>query len=186
VNAWHPRQGRRYSSSIMRDKALLRIIPILFALLVPTSALAGAHTPKGPEDFRFGISFGGISFIGLILEHRWGNRAIDLTVGSWSFRDLSVSVVGKQYFGPGDFRPFSGLGLWMVFAPHHGPGERGGISLVARAPVGVDWNLDGDSYLGASISLNRALWIRRKDPADDTPPSDRLIPLPGFYYRWKR
>jgi hypothetical protein len=186
VNAWPPRLGRRYSTSIMRDKALLRIIPILFALLVPTSALAGAHTPTGPEDFRFGISFGGISFIGLILEHRWGDQAIDLTVGTWSFRDLSVSVVGKQYFGPGDFRPFSGLGLWVVLAPHHGPGEQGGISLVARAPVGVDWNLDGDSYLGASISLNRALWIRRKDPADDTPPTDRLIPLPGFYYRWKR
>ena len=170
----------------MRVKSLTRILPILFALLVPTSAQAGTHSRRGPEDHRLGISFGGISFIGLIVEYRWGDRAIDLTVGTWSFRDISISVVGKQYFGPGDFRPFSGLGLWAVIAPQHGPGERGGLSLVARAPVGVDWRLDADNHLGAAISLNRALWIRRTDPSDDTPPTDRLIPLPGFYYRWKR
>jgi len=111
---------------------------------------------------------------------------VDLTVGTWSFRDLSVSLVGKQYFGPGAFRPFSGLGLWVVINPTHGPGEQGGLAVVARAPVGVDWNLDAEHYLGAALSLNRALWIRRKDPRDDTPPTNRLIPLPGFYYRWRR
>jgi len=168
-----------------------RLTPVLIALtilglLLPSVARAGDLSPSGPEELRIGISFGGISFIGFITEYRWGNRSIDLTVGTWSFRDLSVSLVGKQYFGPGDFRPFAGLGLWAVVNPNHGPGERGGLALVARAPVGVDWNLDADHHLGASLSVNRALWIRRKDPRDDTPPSDRLIPLPGFYYRWKR
>ena len=60
------------------------------------------------------------------------------------------------------------------------------LALLARAPVGVEWNVDADHHLGTSIALNRALWIQRKDPLDETPPSDRLIPLPGFYYRWKR
>ena len=60
------------------------------------------------------------------------------------------------------------------------------MALVLRAPVGVDWNLDADNHLGAALNINRALWIQRKDPADDLPPRDRLIPLPGFYYRWKR
>lgn len=161
---------------------------ILLALFLgsPAEARARELDGSGPEEFRIGISFGGISFIGFIMEYRWGDRAVDLTVGTWSFRDLSVSVVGKQYFGPGDFRPFSGLGLWAVINPNHGPGEQAGLALVARAPVGVDWNMDASHHLGADLSLNRALWIQRKDPRDDTPPSDRLIPLPGFYYRWKR
>jgi hypothetical protein len=142
--------------------------------------------PSGPEDFRIGVSFGGISFIGLIMEYRWGNQSVEFTMGTWAFKDISLSLVGKQYFGPGDFQPFAGLGLWAVIAPYHGLGEREGIALMARAPVGVEWNVDANHHLGTAISLNRALWIQRKDPLDDTPPSDRLIPLPGFYYRWKR
>lgn len=159
---------------------------MLLGLLVPASAQARSSVPSDPEDFRIGISFGGISFIGFIMEYRWGNRAVDFTIGTWAFKDIALSVVGKQYFGPGDFRPFAGVGLWAVIAPDHNRGEREGIALLARAPVGVDWNLDADHHIGGAINLNRALWIQRKDPLDETPPSDRLIPLPGFYYRWKR
>jgi hypothetical protein len=133
-----------------------------------------------------GISFGGISFIGVLLEYRWGDRSVDFNIGTWTFRDLSVSVVGKQYFGPGDFRPFAGAGLWAVISPVHGPEQQAGVAVLARAPIGVEWNLDTDHHFGASLALNRALWVRRRDPRDDTPPTDRLIPLPGFYYRWKR
>jgi len=140
----------------------------------------------GPEEVRFGISFGGISFTGFIVEYRWGDRSIEMNIGTWSFRDLSISVIGKQYFGPGDFRPFSGLGLWAVIAPQHGPQEQVAVAVMARVPVGVEWNVETDHHLGAHIGLNRALWIRRKDPEEDIPPSDRLIPLPGFSYLWKR
>jgi hypothetical protein len=170
----------------MRRQTPLPALLLVLALGIPMEAGATAVSRSGPDDVRVGISFGGISFIGFILEYRWGNRSAELNVGTWSFRDLSVSVVGKQYFGPGDFRPFAGLGLWTVFNPRHGRGEQAGAALVARAPVGVDWNLDAAHYVGASLSLNRALLIRRKDPRDDTPPSERLIPLPGFYYRWNR
>jgi hypothetical protein len=132
------------------------------------------------------MSFGGISFTGFIVEYRWGNRGIEMNIGTWSFRDLSLSVVGKQYFGPGDFRPYAGVGLWAVGAPSRGEGERTGIALMARAPVGVEWNVDADHHLGGHLSLNRALWIRRKDPDDNFPPTDRIVPLPGFFYLWRR
>jgi len=124
--------------------------------------------------------------MGFILEYRWGDRSAELNIGTWSFKDLSVSVVGKQYFGPGDFRPFAGLGLWAVIAPKHEPTEQAGVAIMARAPVGVEWNVNAGHHLGAHLSLNRALWIRRKDPLDELPPTDRLIPLPGFYYLWNR
>lgn len=124
--------------------------------------------------------------MGFATEYCWGDRSLELTLGTWAFRDLSLSLVGKQYFGPGDFRPFTGFGLWAVVTPYHGQREQTGVAFLARAPIGVDWNLDADHHLGAALSLNRALWIRRKDPADDTPPTPRTIPLPGFYYRWKR
>ena len=169
----------------------MRTAPLLLALSLALSAistdLSGAALPResGPDELRIGISFGGISFVGFLMEYRWGDRSIEMNIGTWSFRDLSLSVVGKQYFGPGDFRPFAGLGVWGVVAPRRGPREQTGVALMARAPVGVEWNASADHHLGTHISLNRALWIRRKDPQEDLPPSDRLIPLPGFSYIWK-
>jgi hypothetical protein len=167
---------------------LLRAVLLVLALVSapPDGSAALSRSTPGPEQLRLGVSFGGISFIGFIAEYRWGDRGVEMNIGTWTFRDLSVSMVGKQYLGPGDFRPFTGLGLWTVIAPVHGPGERTGVSLVVRAPVGVEWNVDADHHFGAHLTLNRAVWVRRKDPKDRTPPSDRLIPLPGFYYLWKR
>ncbi|MGD2121178.1 MAG: hypothetical protein PVJ76_05510 [Gemmatimonadota bacterium] len=156
------------------------------ALLTPGGVEASHVEGPDPGEVRFGISFGGISFTGFIVEYRWDNRGVEMNIGTWSFRDLSVSVVGKQYFGPGDFRPYAGLGLWTVVAPQTGDDERTGIALLARAPVGVEWNVDADHHLGGHISLNRALWIRRKNPEDAIPPSDRIVPLPGFFYLWRR
>ena len=99
---------------------------------------------------------------------------ISLTTLSWNVPN-SLSI-----------RPFAGAGLWAVISPVHGPDQQAGMALMARAPVGVEWNLDTDHHFGADLALNRALWVRRRDPRDETPPTDRLIPLPGFYYRWKR
>jgi hypothetical protein len=124
--------------------------------------------------------------MGFVVEYRWGSRSVEMNIGTWSLRDLSFSLVGKQYFGPGDFRPAAGAGLWVVVAPPREPEEQTAVALLFRAPVGVEWNVDADHHLGAHISLNRALAIRRRDPADEFPPSDRLVPLPGFYYLWKR
>jgi hypothetical protein len=161
-------------------------VPILaLGLCLPDRVEANTSTGPGPEEFRIGISVGGISLVGFIMEYRWGDRGLDLTVGTWTFRDLSISVAGKQYLGPGDLRPFAGIGLWAVVSPGQGFERRNGAALVLRAPVGVEWNLSADHHLGAALNLNRALWIQRRDPADDTPASDRLIPLPGFYYKWK-
>lgn len=161
-------------------------LALSLALSVPAPVAGEAFRDTGPEDLRIGISIGGMSLVGILFEYRWGSRSVDLHVGTWTFRDLAVSVAGKQYFGPDGLRPFTGLGLWAVIAPTSGFQQRTGVALVLRAPVGVDWNLDADHHLGAALNLNRAVWIQRKDPADETPPRDRLIPLPGFYYRWKR
>jgi hypothetical protein len=166
------------------------LVSIFLGLAMAVSPLGPAGSSlngqAGPEEVRIGLSFGGISFIGVILEYRWGDRSVEGNIGTWSFRDLAVSLVAKQYFGPGDFRPFCGLGVWAVAAPYHDRGEQTGVAVILRAPVGVDWNPDAGHYLGAHVSLNRALWIRRQDPEDHFPPSSRLVPLPGFYYLWNR
>ena len=185
ILSWPAGPVRAYSFSM---STWLRSLVILSGSVVglglgPPSPLDAQAVP---EEVRIGISFGGISFMGLVSEYRWGDRSVELNVGTWSFRDLSVSLVGKQYFGPGDFRPFAGFGLWTVVAPYHDQGERTGMALMLRAPIGVDWNPDAGHYLGAHLSLNRAVWIRRQDPQDDYPPADRLVPLPGFYYLWNR
>lgn len=168
-------------------------IPILFLVLVstlsplgPSGTGTGQLSAQGSEELRLGMTFGGISFVGFVVETRWGNRSVELNIGTWTLRDLSVSLVGKQYLGPGDFRPMAGLGVWAVVAPRRSNEEQTGVAFMIRAPVGMDWNVDAKHHFGAHLSVNRALWIRRKDPQDETPPTDRLIPLPGFYYLWKR
>ncbi|MDP2958313.1 MAG: hypothetical protein Q8N53_17935 [Longimicrobiales bacterium] len=133
---------------------------------------------------RVGVTFGGISTVGLSVEYVREHHALDLNVGTWSFRDLSVSAVVKEYFGAGDLLPFVGGGAWLVVA--RAEGERTGLALVLHAPVGVDWQAAEGSYLGMTFNVNRALAVRRTDSADDLPLNRRLIPLPGVYYRWKR
>jgi len=49
----------------------------------------------------------------------------------------------------------------------------------------VDTQILRDHNLGAAMNINRALWVRRTDPDDDTPLNRRVVPLPGVYYRWK-
>lgn len=132
-----------------------------------------------------GISVGGISTVGVVVEYVDGHGSTELTVGTWSFRDLSVSLVRRHYLGVADARPTVGLGLWGVLA--FPPEERASTVLVLRAPIGVDWRFGGGNghSLVFDINVNQGLWIRRSDPEDDTPMNRRLIPLPGLSYRWR-
>lgn len=164
--------------------AYLRI-PVLSALaaalLVPPLAAQGTGTGSG---VRVGLVFGGISTVGVTVEYVDEHRSVEFTAGTWSFRDLSMSAVVKEYFGAGDLLPFVGAGLWVVAAyPEEG---RTGLAAVLQAPVGVDWQAAPGSYLGANLNVNRAVAVRRTDAEDDLPLNRRLVPLPGVYYRWKR
>jgi hypothetical protein len=172
--------------------ALTRVSSILPAMRTPLAGLACVlalavipHAVRGQDDngVRVGVTVGGTSFIGLSLEFFDGQRSMELAVGTWSARDLSISVVGRQYFGAKSVRPVVGLGLWTVVA---WPGStRPGFALVARAPIGFEWNPGGGNFLSMDINVNRGLWVRRTDPFDDTPMSHRLVPLPGLAYRWR-
>lgn len=158
------------------------LVPALAAACL-TAPLAAQGTGTG-SGVRVGLVFGGISTVGVTLEYVDEHRAIELTAGTWSFRDLSLSAVVKEYFGTGDLLPFVGAGLWVVVAyPEEG---RTGMAAVLQAPVGVDWQAAPGSYLGATLNVNRALAVRRTDAGDDLPLNRRLVPLPGLYYRWKR
>lgn len=154
----------------------------MVALLAPgTLSAQGTGTGSG---MRVGFSFGGISTVAFTVEYFRDEESLELTVGTWSFRDLSAAVTVREYFGAGYLHPFVGGGLWMVLA--HPPGGRFGMATVLQAPVGVDWRATGRHYLGAVININRALWVRRTDPEDDLPLNRRIVPLPGVYYRWRR
>ena len=154
----------------------------LFALVTLLLAVPPAEAQRR-ETARLGVSVGGISTVGLIIEYLDGQGSLELNIGTWSFRDLSVSVVRRHYFGVASTRPSMGLGLWGVLAfPADG---RPSASLVVRAPIGVEWNTDDSHALTFDISVNQGIWIRRSDPEDDTPMNRRLIPLPGAAYRWR-
>ncbi|HSG06845.1 MAG TPA: hypothetical protein VLA36_00710 [Longimicrobiales bacterium] len=172
-----------------RSRLPRRLLPALLGLVTLTSA-AGFWAPATAQGtgtgsgVRVGFTFGGISTVGLTLEYYDDQRSVDLTFGTWSFRDLSVSAAVKQYFGAGDLHPFVGGGLWLVAA--HPSGERTGFAAVLHAPIGLDWRASGNHFLGATVNVNRALGVRRTDPDDEMPLNKRLVPLPGLYYRWRR
>jgi hypothetical protein len=130
---------------------------------------------------RIGVSFGGISTFGVMLEVFRDTHAAELALGTWSFRDLSLSAVYKEYFFGSRVRPFLGGGFWIVAA--FPPEERTGLAFVLRAPAGVEWSFLDEHSVGAALNLNRALAVRRTDPDDDLPLNGRLVPLPELYYR---
>jgi hypothetical protein len=156
---------------------------LLFALLLGVRPALAQGSGAG-DGVRFGVTFGGISTVGFTAEYYDDHRSLDLTFGTWSFRDLSASVALKHYFGAGDLLPFVGGGVWIVVA--RPPGERTGFAGILHAPVGIDWRATGQHHLGLSLNVNRALWVRRIDPDDDLPLNRRVVPLPGVYYRWTR
>jgi hypothetical protein len=141
----------------------------------------GAAAQEGGE-LRIGLTFGGTAIFGLVIEHLEGRRGLELTVGTLSLRDVSVSAVAKTYLGPSAFRPVMGAGLWGTLGLRPRPDERAGAALIARFPVGADWRIGSGHYLVGEINVNRALWIRRADYSD-IPPNPRPIPIPGFSYR---
>ena len=125
-----------------------------------------------------------MSTIGLLVEREFGAGSLELIVGTWGFRDVSVSLEHKRYIGGGEVRGVVGVGLWTVLA--FPPDERLGAALVARVPIGVEWAVTGgDHAVGVEVGLGRALAIRRTDPEDDTPMNRRIVPLPGLSYRWR-
>lgn len=140
-----------------------------------------AQGSNAGDGVRLGLSFGGISTVGVVVELYRDTHALDLALGTWSFREVSLSVVFKEYFFGSRVRPYVGGGFWAVAA--FPPSERTGLALVLRAPVGVDWSFVDDHSIGAVLNLNRALGVRRTDPADDLPLNKRLVPLPELYYR---
>lgn len=157
---------------------------LVVAALLTTAPSATAQGRGTGSRVRVGVTFGGIATVGLSVEYVDEYRSLDLTVGTWSFRDLSAAIVVRQYFGAGELLPFVGGGLWLVAA--HPAGERTGFAAVLHAPVGLDWQALDDHYLGLQMNVNRALWVRRTDPEDDMPLNKRLVPLPAVYYRWGR
>ena len=117
-----------------------------------------------------------------MIERFSDTHAVELALGTWAFRDVSISAVYKEYFFGSRVRPFVGAGLWTVLA--FPPDERTGVALIARAPIGAEWTFVDDHSLGAALNVNRALAVRRTDPDDDLPPNGRIVPLPEVYYRF--
>ena len=147
---------------------------------------AAAQGSGAGDGIRVGVSVGGISTMGLVFEVYDDTHALELGVGTWSFRDLSLSVIYKEYLGAARVRPFVGGGLWVVTARAVDPTERTGIALVLRAPVGIDWSFADDHAAGLALNVNWGLGVRRSDPADDLPMNRRFVPLPELYYRFRK
>lgn len=170
----------------IRTPAVTRLVAILVLFSTMLVGPLSAQGPDAGDGVRFGISVGGISTVALSVEFFRDARSIDIGVGTWSFRDVSVSATARQYFLASDLKPVVGAGLWLAAAAPAAEGERTGLALVFRAPVGLNWAVAENHATGLLINVNRGLWVRRSDPEDDLPMNRRLVPLPELYYRVTR
>lgn len=156
-------------------------LPASFVARVALAVVLAAVPVPAAAQYRFGISAGGASTMALVAEYRWAHQGLEVQVGTWGFRDASVSVTAKQYVGSYAVEPFVGVGLWGMTAS----AEAGrGFGLIARFPIGFEWTFAGEHSVAATLHMNRALALRRPDPEDKRPPRTTLIPLPEFSYRW--
>lgn len=133
---------------------------------------------------RVGVAIGGASVIAGLVEYRWQHQGVELQIGTIPIggRNVSISVTAKQYMKARRLEPYVGAGLWWLVAMD----DRGvGHALVARLPVGLDWNLSSRQALGSALHFNRVLGVRRPDPTDTRPPTTAVVPLPEILsYRW--
>lgn len=165
-------------SALATVRGALRLGGLAWLLALP-SGLSGQDGE--PERLRIGLTFGSTALVGVSVEYVWNRTAVEVDLGTWAFRDVSVAVSGKQYIGQGRVQGFVGLGLWNVTASQ----EAGvGSALILRAPIGLEVETFDETDLGAELNVSRALWIRRADPEDVRPPRSRIVPLPGFYLKW--
>jgi len=186
-----------------RNKSLLN--GLVFSVLVLGMTGTSPEPSSAQSGVRIGVTLGGISKASIALEHFFnGNQSWELTIGTWSFKEVSTAFVIKRYFlknhlDTDSYRPihpFMGAGLWIVGQK---PAARNlGFAISAIVPIGIDWNFPFDSdqscndlscpsghnALGVSINLNRALVVRRPNPDDNLPLNGRLVPLPAVYYRF--
>lgn len=143
---------------------------------------AMARPDAASAQYRFGVALGGASIVALVAEYRWDHQGVELQAGTWRFRDLSLSLIAKQYVGSYAVEPYAGVGLWGIAA--RAP-EGTGYGLILRLPVGLDWGFASGHTAGASLNFSRALALRRPDPEDRRPPRGAYIPLPELTYRWQ-
>ena len=150
-------------------------------LALALAACALLARPSAAQDrVRLGVVFGGLGFIGAVAEGIWDDRSAELVVSTFSFRDVSVSVAGKQFFGASWMKPALGAGLtYMTARTEDGRGS----ALIARFPLGGDWQMQPGHYLTWEVNVTRGLAVHRPDPGDDTPISQRIIPFPSLSYR---
>lgn len=170
----------RFMSRISRPAVIGAATLLATLLLAPPVGAQGADPPR-PDGFRVGLTLGGTGFIGVAFEYLWGDWSSELTVGTLGFSDLSVSLAGKHYLSDGRFRPAVGVGFWNLTVWSE---EGSGNAFLLRAPIAVEWRISDAHALGLEVGLNRALSIRRVDPADERPPRPNLVPLPAIYYRY--
>lgn len=160
----------------MRERTA-RSVALALAVI---GALLAARPCAAQDRVRVGVVFGGLGFIGAVAEGIWEDRSAELVVSTFTFHDVSVSVAGKQFFGASWLKPALGAGVaWMGAR-----GEDGfGSAVIARFPLGGDWKITPGHYLTWEVNVTRALFVRRPDPTDTSPPTQRIIPFPSLSYR---
>lgn len=174
-------RGPRYTRQMRTLRPHLAALGVAAGLLLVAGRPAAAQPTDG---YRFGVTFGGISTVGLLAERIDRHGSTEINLGTIGLRDLSLSVVRRHYLGTATARPTVGVGLWTVIGFSSDERERTGVAVLLRAPIGVEWRVADRHAVTLDIAINRGLLVRRADPEDDTPVSPRPVPLPGLSYRW--
>lgn len=121
----------------------------IISILLMTCLFSLTHA-RG-NGFRIGVQFGGTQFLGINIEKFYGDNSIRLNLGFFEIQEICISGSFNHYFLSSDARPLVGIGFWDVLAIT--PKGIGSLTLL-NVPVGLDWNVKGQHFLGAELDLN--------------------------------
>ncbi len=161
----------------LRRKAIAGKTAVVFIALICVVPLVGA---EDKNSTRLGISLGGTHAVGLDFEYHSGNNSIGLSIGTWLFHDICLSLSAKRYLRSSGTTPYVGMGLWSALSFS----DKGTGNLMALCfPVGIDWRMVEKHSLGLEIDSSYLFAQWGAAEVDEPPLRRRFVFIPNLYYK---
>lgn len=159
-----------------------RLAIVVSAAILLAAPSRAAAQPGDPDLVRVGVSIGGTHLVAVDVELHYDRNSVNLSLGTWLFEDLTVTLTARRYLRESTPSPYIGAGFWAV-------GElSAGVPFATffHAPAGIDWRVVGPQHIGAAGDLSLRLGSGALGEAETPVVERRLLFLPSVYLKWGR
>lgn len=161
----------------VKDKMTSGNVVVVFITLICVVPVVSAEESN---TTRLGISLGGIHAVGLDFEYHSKNNSIGLSIGTWLFHDICLSLSARRYLRSSGSTPCVGLGLWSALSFS----DKGTGNLMALCfPAGIEWRMFEKHSLGLEIDSSYLFAQWGAAEVDEPPLRRRFVFIPNLYYK---